>query len=70
MLSFEIRILKADGSLSMATEQIHLNADAAVRAARRLAASRPFEVWSEHRCVYSSTAVPEPEPPPLGQPAA
>jgi len=54
MLTFEIRILKADGSLSMATTMTHLNADAAVRSAKRLAGKKQFEVWANDRCIYTS----------------
>jgi hypothetical protein len=70
MLTFEIRILKADGSLSMAATQIHLNSDAAIRAATRLAGAKPFEVWANDRCVYASTVVSDPAPPPPDRPAA
>jgi hypothetical protein len=53
METYEIRILRWDGTAAVSTHQKYLNADAAITAARLLARGRPFEVWSDDYCVYA-----------------
>lgn len=63
MQDFEIRILNFDGTLSLITQSTHLNSLAAISSGKRLAGSRPFEVWCAERCLYTSLA-----PPPMFDP--
>jgi len=58
MHEYEIRILKNDGSTGVIMQEVHLSTNAAVNKARRLAGERPFEVWSDDRCVYSTASTP------------
>lgn len=69
MLECEIRILTADGSPSIITQEVHLNAASAINKARRLAGQKAFEVWSNDRCLYSTLSAPTSSAPPT-QPAA
>ena len=55
MHEYEIRILKNDGSTGVIMQEVHLSTHAAVNKARRLAGEKPFEVWSDDRCVYSTS---------------
>jgi hypothetical protein len=69
METYEIRILRLDGSPGLVTQQRYLNADAAITAARLLAGGRRFEVWNDDYCVYAGAVRPViPRPPP--RPAA
>ena len=52
MESYEIRILRMDGSPGLITQQKYLSANAAITAAKLLARGRRFEVWNEDYCVY------------------
>lgn len=63
MQDYEIRILNIDGSVSITTRSLYMNSLAAISAARRLAGNRPYEVWSDDYCLYSSLT-----PPPVGRP--
>ena len=69
MQDYEIRILNFDGTTSLTTEMPYMNVLAAVAAGRRLAGKRPYEVWQDDRCVYTSLAPPPLKPPP-DQPSA
>lgn len=69
MFEYEIRILKADGSASVITKSWHGSSEAAIRSARRMAQARPFEVWQDDYCVYSTMAAMETSQPP-DRPAA
>jgi hypothetical protein len=52
MHQYEIRILHADKTTDIVIEGAHLSDLAAVRAAKRIAEERPFEVWRDLDCVY------------------
>ena len=52
MQHYEIRILRADKSSDAIIEAVHLNDHAAIRAARKFAEARPFEVWRDLECIY------------------
>ena len=54
MHEYEIRILKPDHRSSLVIEAMHLHDSAAVRAARKLAEGREFEVWRGLDCVYGT----------------
>jgi hypothetical protein len=54
MQDFEIRILREDGMPAVLSTMKLYSAQSAIGAALRLARGRPFEVWSQERCVYSS----------------
>jgi len=69
MQDYEIRILNLDGSLSVKTQSTYMSTLAAIAAARRLAGNRPYEVWTEDYCVYSSLTQPPVNRPP-DRPAA
>ena len=56
MREYEIRILRADKSTDTIIEMVHLTDHAAVRAARKLAEARPFEVWRDLDCIYGRAA--------------
>jgi hypothetical protein len=69
METYEIRILRLDGSPGVITQQKYLNADAAITAAKLLSAGRRFEVWNDDYCVFSGTERPD-KPKPPARPAA
>jgi hypothetical protein len=52
MHEYEIRVLRADRSTIAVMEVIHLNDNAAIRAADRIAGTMPFEVWRGLNCIY------------------
>jgi hypothetical protein len=52
MSEYEIRILKADRSTDTLIEVVHVSDFAAIRAARKFAEARPFEVWRGLECIY------------------
>jgi hypothetical protein len=52
MHEYEIRILRADRTTDVLIEVIHLNDNAAIRAAKKMAEARPFEVWRDLDCIY------------------
>ncbi len=51
MHEYEIRILS--GRSETIIEVMHLSDNAAIRAARKLADGKPFEVWRDLDCIYS-----------------
>jgi hypothetical protein len=66
MHEYEIRILRADRSTSVVMETMQLNDNAAVRAGKKIAEARPFEVWRGLDCIYGSIRKPRlvvPTPP-------
>lgn len=67
METYEIRILRFDGQPSLIAEQKYLSAEAAITAAKLLAAGRRFEVWNDDYCVYVSAAKDSSPRPPPGQ---
>ena len=70
MQEYEIRILKADHTPDTVIEVIHLNDHGAIRAAKKFAGTRPFEVWRGLDCIYGSDQ-PTPSPvPPSPRPTA
>jgi hypothetical protein len=54
MRSYEIRI--AEENRHTIIEVMHLNDNAAVRSARKMAGRNRFEVWRDLDCVYDGTA--------------
>jgi hypothetical protein len=52
MREYEIRVLRADLTTASVIEVVHLNDHAAVRAAKKMAEARPFEVWCGLDCIY------------------
>ena len=54
MHQYEIRVLRDDGGTSLIVAAIHLNDNAAVRSARKIAGSRKFEVWRGMDCIYGT----------------
>lgn len=52
MHEYEIRFLRADHSTDTIMMVMHLNDNAAVRAAKRMVEARPFEVWRGMQCIY------------------
>lgn len=64
MREYEVRILRSDLTSAMLIELMHLNDHAAVRAAKKMAEGRPFEVWCGLDCIYDGTvAAPDPSQP-------
>jgi hypothetical protein len=55
MRSYEIRIL-SEGNRHTVIEVMHLNDNAAVRSARKIAEGEPFEVWRDLDCIYDGSA--------------
>jgi hypothetical protein len=70
MQEYEFKICRFDGTISLTTTATHLNADAAISAASRLAGGKPFEVWDAQRCIYTSLAAAPRIPEPPAKPAA
>jgi hypothetical protein len=58
MHEYEIRILRADRSTATIIEVVHLNDHAAIRAAKKMAEARPFEVWRDLDCIYGKMQSP------------
>jgi hypothetical protein len=54
MNEYELRILKEDRTPALTIWSVHLNADAAINAARKASKGAPFEVWRDDECVYCS----------------
>lgn len=52
MQNYEIRILRDDFRTDIIMQMTHLNDNAAIRAARKFAEARPFEVWRGMDCIY------------------
>jgi hypothetical protein len=57
MQEYEIRIV-SEGNRHTVIEVRHLNDNAAVRSAKKLADGRPFEVWRDLDCVYGTASLP------------
>ncbi|HEX2761324.1 MAG TPA: hypothetical protein VHM27_12455 [Rhizomicrobium sp.] len=55
MHTYEIRVLD-NGRTRAVLEAMHLNDNAAVRAGKKLADGKPFEVWRELDCIYGCAA--------------
>lgn len=53
MIEYEIRILGSDGCVSVIIEWVHLNLNAAITAAKRMAEAAAFEIWTGGACVYA-----------------
>jgi hypothetical protein len=70
MHQYEIRILRADRNTDIVIEVMHLNDHAAIRAARKIAEARPFEVWRDLDCIYGRAAPSDPLSPSPPRPAA
>jgi hypothetical protein len=56
MHEYEIRLLRIDRTTVTCIEVVHLNDHAAVRAAKKMAEARPFEVWRDLDCIFASPA--------------
>jgi hypothetical protein len=52
MHHYEIHVLRDDGTTALIVSAIHLNHNAAVRSARKMAGFRKFEVWRGEDCIY------------------
>jgi len=52
MREYEIRVF-SHGRSQTVIEVMHLNDHAAIRAAKKMAGDRPFEVWRDLDCIYS-----------------
>ncbi len=60
MHEYEIRILRADRTTDTILEVVHFDDHAAIRAAKKLAEARPFEVWRDLNCIYGRAQSPKP----------
>jgi hypothetical protein len=49
---YEMRILDQDGATTVALVEYHLSDRSAIRAARKAAEGKPFEVWLGDKRVY------------------
>ena len=58
MDEYEIRILRDDGSTALIAAGTHLNDNAAIRSARKLARAHKFEVWRGMDCIYGTEGAP------------
>ena len=54
MQVYEIRLLHADRSTALVIEMLHFSDNAAVRAGKKIAEARPFEVWRDLECLYGA----------------
>lgn len=70
MQVYEIRFLRADHSPATIMEVMHLNDNAAIRAAKKMAEAKPFEVWRGLDCIYGRHPTERPLPWPPNRPAA
>lgn len=64
MQEYEIRILRADGGTATVFEGIYLSDHSAIRAAKRMAEERRFEVWRGMDCIYGGHYTASPDAPP------
>jgi len=55
---YEIRLLHADRTTDTIMMIMHFNDNAAIRAARKFAEARPFEVWRDMDCIYGRALSP------------
>lgn len=53
---YEIRILGAQGSVLLSSQEAHLSDHAAIRSGRMMAEGKAFEVWRDLDCVHRSDA--------------
>jgi hypothetical protein len=67
MRGYEIRILSEENRHTI-IEVMHLNDNAAVRSARKMAEGKPFEVWRDLDCIYDGVAAKHPAPNPSAAP--
>ena len=58
MYQYEFRILRDDGKPALIVAAIHLNDNAAIRAARKLARAHKFDVWRGMDCIYGTEGAP------------
>ena len=70
MREYEIRILRADKATDVIMRMVHLTDHAAIRAAKKLAEARPFEVWRGMDCIYGGHSAEPPLRWPPTRPAA
>jgi hypothetical protein len=63
MQGYEIRIVSQENHHTV-IEVMHLNDNAAVRSARKMAGGSPFEVWRDLDCIYDGTAAKADSPTP------
>ena len=54
MQVYEIRILHPDHSSAIVLEMLHFSDSAAVRAGKKIAEARAFEVWRDVECIYGA----------------
>jgi hypothetical protein len=52
MREYEIRILRADKTTDLIMEVMHFSDKAAIRAAKKIAEARLFEVWRGLDCIF------------------
>jgi hypothetical protein len=65
MQEYQIRILDDNGVAYISSAHTLFSTHAAVGLALRAARGKPFEVWSEGRCLYASNPVAGTQPPGL-----
>ena len=70
MHEYEIRILRADRTTDAILEVVHFDDHAAIRAAKKLAEARPFEVWRDLNCIFGRAQSPMAPNPPSPRSAA
>lgn len=54
MHQYELRVLREDGTTALMVAAIYLDDNKAVRAARKIAGARKFEVWRGADCIYGT----------------
>ncbi len=70
MHEYEIRLLHADKSTDIVLVMMYLTDAAAIRAAKKIAEARPFEVWRDLDCIHGTSAKTNRPRPPSHYPAA
>ena len=70
MREYEVRILKADRSTDTVMAMVQMSDHMAIRAARRIAEARPFEVWRGLECIHGGQSRPMAPAPRHPNPAA
>jgi hypothetical protein len=55
---YQIRLLQADRTTDTIMMVSHPNDNAAIRAAKKFAEARPFEVWRDLDCIYGRATAP------------
>ena len=56
MQVYEIRILGAGGKTALTAQEMHMSDQAAIRAGRRMAGGKGFEVWRDLDCLHRGQA--------------